>query len=431
MNEATKRKILWALIVLSCAPLLVLIAFPSDISLKPLASYLSAIVGYVGIVLLLWMYILGAKSVMSLLFHDLAPVVSIHKKLGKWGSVAVLVHPLLTTYYYGESLLYSLVPHIGTEFERHVTLGRIALWLMVVTAILSVYFRKRLGFRTWRYIHYLAYICVPFALLHAPAIGTRYMNSAAVKAYFFALVVIAIVFTVIRIRGVFNLDKHAYTVISNEKLSDVDYLLRLKPVSSQIRPRPGQYVYLKLGYISEDHPFSVTQYNESSGELFLTFRTFGMFTHVASQLTPERHVYVGGPFGSFTSEITPELPRVVYIAGGIGITPFVDRILRESTAREQWLFAANRSPETAVFVSTLRPYLNERCVEVYETAPETFGLRHETGYLSAAIIEKYLTFAKDCHYFVCGPPPMMAATGRILKEMGVPANQVHTEKFGW
>lgn len=249
------------------------------------------------------MYILGAKSVMSIVFHDLAPVVKIHKKLGKWGSLAIVLHPLLITYSYGEGVFYSVLPHISTKFERHVTLGRISLWLIIFTVILSLYFRKKLGFRTWKYIHYLAYISLPFALLHVPDIGSQYIKLTVVKGYYIGLVGLFFVFTVLRIRGLFNLDKHRYTVVSNQKLTANDYLLRLKPDAIAIAPKRGQYIYLKLGYISEDHPFSVTRYNESNGELFLTYRTFGMFTHVAAHLQPDKKVFIGGPYGSFTHEI--------------------------------------------------------------------------------------------------------------------------------
>ena len=392
---------------------------------------MSAVVGYIGIVLLLWMYVLDAKSVMSMVFHDLAPVVRIHKALGKWGSLAVVLHPLLIIYSYGESLLYPLIPHIGTEFERHVTLGRIAFWLMVITAILSVYFRKRIGFRTWKYIHYLAYICVPFALLHIPNVGSQYMQHQLVKLYFFGLVMTFVIFTVLRIRGLFNLDKIAYTIISNQKITDDDYLLHLKPRGTYLKPRRGQYVYLKLGFISEDHPFSVTQYNETTGELLLTYRKFGMFTKVASELQAQHTVYIGGPFGEFTREIDKLTTPVVYIAGGIGITPFIDRIIRESKNREQWLFAANREPHSAVFVSTLKPFLPAHCVEIYESVPPNYQGIVETGYMNKAIIKKYLARPESYHYFVCGPPPMMAAVTKMLADMGIDQRRIHTETFGW
>jgi hypothetical protein len=56
-----------------------------------------------GIVLLLWMYILGTKSVMGLVFRDLAPVLKIHKWIGKYGTLAIFLHPVLITFSYGDT----------------------------------------------------------------------------------------------------------------------------------------------------------------------------------------------------------------------------------------------------------------------------------------------------------------------------------------
>ena len=431
MTEAKKRTILWGLIFVSCLPILALLVRPSVSQISSTTLYLSAVTGYIGIVLLLWMYILGAKSVMSLVFHDLAPVLKVHKKLGKWGSLLILLHPLLIAYSYGESLLYGVIPQIGTEFERHVTLGRIAFALLVLTWVLSVYFRKRLGYRPWKYIHYLAYICVPFALLHVPDVGSQYMKYQSVKLYFFLLVLTFLIFTVIRIRSLFNLDKHAYTISGNKKIRDGDYLPWLSPVNSRVAPRRGQYVYLKSGYISEDHPFSMTQYNETNGDLYITYRVFGEYTRYLTTLDEGQKVFVGGPFGSFTKEIDdqPASP-VVYIAGGIGITPFVDRILRENGHREQWLFAANRSHESAVFVPTLQPILGAHCVSIYsEGAVSRPG--EESGFLTSDIIHRYLTNPDQYHYYICGPPPMMKAVKATLRDMSIAPSQIHIEKFGW
>jgi ferredoxin-NADP reductase len=32
-------------------------------------------------------------------------------------------------------------------------------------------------------------------------------------------------------------------------------------------------------------------------------------------------------------------------------------------------------------------------------------------------------------YFVCGPPPMMDAMEKVLPEIGVPGELIHTERF--
>ena len=258
------------------------------------------------------------------------------------------------------------------------------------------------------------------------------MQYTAVKAYYCSLVVVFLIFTLLRLRSVLNLDKHAYTIAGNRHLDAEDYLLWLSPVSRGIMPRRGQYVYLKTGYISEDHPFSMTQYNETNSDLYLTYRVFGEFTKYLASLETGTKVFVGGPYGSFTEEIDAEPSRpVVYIAGGIGITPFIERILRENARREQWLFAANRTPDSAVFISTLQPLLGSRCVTVYNEGHTQPLPNEESGFLTSDIIHKYLTDPSQYDYYICGPPPMMNAVTKMLKDMGIALKHIHTEKFGW
>jgi predicted ferric reductase len=108
--------------------------------------YVSAVFGYIGIVLLLWMYALGAKSIFGLVFRDISSITHIHRWLGKYGLLFILAHPILITLSYSEGLFYSLVPHISSEFERHVTLGRISLYLVIMLWVSSVLLRKKMGY---------------------------------------------------------------------------------------------------------------------------------------------------------------------------------------------------------------------------------------------------------------------------------------------
>lgn len=433
MNEKTKRLVLVALLVVSLIPAFLLIPFPASITTNRILLWLADSFGYAGIVLLLWMYILGTKSVMGILFDDLAPILSIHKWLGKYGTLAIFAHPILITICYGESWLYSIIPKFGSVFERHVTLGQIAFFIIIFTWFTSWFLKGRMAFRPWKYLHYLSYIAVPFALLHVPDVGSNYLTREAVKIYFFILVVTFIIFCVLRLRGFLNLDKSPYRVLSHTRLNETDYILNLQPTSTQvIRPERGQYVYLKLGIISEDHPFSVLQYDPATNNLAVGYRVFGSYTDIMARLKPGDRVWVGGPYGRFMAHINESARPIVYLAGGIGITPFVDEIFHLSRTREQWLFAANRSRETAVLVPETSPALPGRLISVFNITPPDAQPSEETGFITEALLKKYLGDDLSRYdFYMCGPPPMMKAMTELTHAAGVPASQVQSEKFGW
>lgn len=432
MSETDKRRALIALIAISLLPSVFLMQFPPAVNSQTLSLWGASVIGYAGITLLLWMYMLGTRSVTGLIFSDLAPVLRIHKWLGKYGVLAIFLHPLLAVYSYGYSLLYVIWPTAATTYENHVTLGRIAFWALVFTWVISALLRDRMAFRPWKYTHYLTYIVVPFALLHVPEVGIQEQTHVLVKGYLLMLGLVFAGFSVLRLRSIFNFDKFAYTVDQQLQITELDYLIRLLPHGPTIVPSRGQYVYIKLGFLSEDHPFSVTQYEHATGEITLAYRTSGMYTRELAKLEEGHDVLLSGPYGSFTEELTPEndIP-VVYISGGIGITPFVERILHEDKHREQWLFAANRSRDTAVLVPAMRKKLGARCVSIYTQPVGQLGAGEETGYLTAEILQKYIGVPNNYHYYLCGPPPMMAAARGMLDAIGVPSTQVKTETFGW
>ncbi|MFZ1258141.1 MAG: ferric reductase-like transmembrane domain-containing protein [Candidatus Saccharimonas sp.] len=433
MSEITKRRLLIIILATSLLPCLLLLRFPELVTPHSVGLWGSAVLGYMGIVLLLWMYILGAKAVMGKVFYDLAPVLRIHKALGKYGTLLIFAHPLLVTYSYGEQLFYSVIPNISTQASRHILLGQIAIWLLAIVWVTSALIRKRLSWRAWRYLHWLAYIAIPFALLHVPDLGSQTQAHRIVKGYLFLLMLTFAVVSAVRLLSIFNIDRTRYRIKTVVQLTSLDTLLTLMPAANgRLKPRLGQYVYIKLGMLSEDHPFSVVHSDQNTGEIWLAFRHAGMYTQQLEQLGVGQTVYLSGPYGSFTSSLADtDTAPVVYIAGGIGITPFVDRILMDAGAREQWLFDANRTRELAVLYQPLKEMLGDRAIAIYNQPSDTLQPGEEPGVISAEILSRYLIDPTRYRYFICGPPPMMTAVSQLLQSLEVPKKNIEIEKFGW
>ena len=433
MTENNKRKLLVAGIVFSIIPAILLVRYPSVVNLKSIALYLSAITGYAGITVLLWSYMLGAKSVMGILFRDLAPVLSIHKWLGKYGTLAIFAHPLLVMYSYGENLLYTFVPVLSTRFERHVTLGRLSFIILIIIWVTSALIRGKITFRPWRYIHMLGYIMLPFIFLHVPDVGSQFMHHDIVKAYYFGLLMVFVVFSVVRLRGLLGLDKSAYKIVSQRQLVSEDpsvWLLQLRPTSDRIVPAKGQYVYVKDGLVSEDHPFSVLDYNADTGDIMIAYRTFGRFTTELSTRPVGASLQIGGPYGSFTHEIETDSTPVVFVAGGIGVTPMVRYLLNNPT-REQWMFYANRTKQSAIIIPELKKLLGTRLITAFSRQTDGLEPGDERGHLTGEIFQRHLGRPSNYHYYLCGSDTMMQDTASELIRIGVPATSIRREAFSW
>lgn len=429
MKIRNNFKLLYVVIVLSLIPPIFVVNPPLDYSLSSITLYFSAIAGYAGIMLLLWFFVLGTRSVVSLFTDDFAQVMKIHSWIGKYGTLLIFMHPILATISYGQSLAFILWPSFMTKFDDAMTLGRTAIWILLVIWISSALLREKMSQRPWKYLHFGAYIAAPFALLHIPISGSSYTTQLGARFYFFIIVIGFAVFVLLRLRGALNINKSSYVITRQQEISPEVFAMQLAPNDEYpISPQPGQYVYIKHSWFSEDHPFSVLNFDTDSYKLTLGYKVYGMFTRQLSHLSPGKKVYISGPFGHFTQDIDKN--PVVYIAGGIGVTPFVWRAMHESDEREQWMFYANRTPESAAFQNTLRQTLKGHFVPVYSRVSKT-DPGYETGHIRGKLLTKYLDNPKRFSYYLCGPNGMIKAITSDLTKLGVSPNNIYREEFNF
>jgi ferredoxin-NADP reductase len=134
-----------------------------------------------------------------------------------------------------------------------------------------------------------------------------------------------------------------------------------------------------------------------------------------------------GPEGDFVVE-APEVDHV-FIAGGIGITPF-RAILLDLDHREQpvnvTLLYANRSLDV-VYKGELEALAatHPRLTIHYIVAPEQ---------ITEQLIRRVIPDPSRPLYYVSGPEPMVKAVGQMVAAMGIPAAHVKQDFFpgyGW
>ncbi len=436
ISERQKIFIVYLLIALTTIPFFFAVNIPHSWALtttnvKPIALYISAVAGYIGIGLLLWEFILGTRSVTGLYFNDISKTIKVHHNIGKYGILLILLHPIFITISYGESLFYSLVPNISGELNRSITYGRLALYVIVIIWVTSVIARGSIKYRPWKYVHYLAYVILPLMFLHVPDTGTSYKNTV-IQFYWYSFVVVFLVFLALRARHVFGYGKLGYNIISQKQITDDTLLLKLSPVYTGLTIKPGQFIYIQRSLFSEEHPFSVVDSNPKTNEILVAYKTFGKYTKKLAKMQAGDQVLIDGPYGVFTRELHIEPNQsVVFVAGGIGITPFIKYILDKPAVYDYKLFYANKTKQTAVFRLLLQQKLGTDYIDILSGDKSPASTNDERGFISVDILSKYLSDPRLYHYYICGPQAMMDSTVQVLAELGVPSQNIHLEKFSF
>ncbi|WP_369172707.1 ferric reductase-like transmembrane domain-containing protein [Streptomyces sp. R28] len=99
--------------------------------------------------------------------------VSLHRALSLWATAFLALHIACAVFdsYVGITALDVLVPFASAYQPLWLGLGTVAFDLMLAVLVTSL-LRERVGHRTWRAVHRLAYASWPVALIHGVGIGT-------------------------------------------------------------------------------------------------------------------------------------------------------------------------------------------------------------------------------------------------------------------
>lgn len=161
-------------------------------------------------------------------------------------------------------------------------------------------------------------------------------------------------------------------------------------------------------------------------------------THFHNHVMPGTILQVRAPAGAFVLADDARIPTVL-IAGGIGITPLfamARTALAAQPDRAFHLFYGVRDSSELVFEADLialaEHHPNFR-LTIVQSAPLPTEVEpdcsHETGFIDVALLRRVLPHGEH-HFYICGPPPMMANLVPALRGWGVARGAVHYEAFG-
>ena len=216
--------------------------------------------------------------------------------------------------------------------------------------------------------------------------------------------------------------------------------------------RPGQYISVRVR--DPEHGTTMRNYSLSDMPNGKYLRISVKRERVDEKDTPDGYVStylhtmisigsvleVAPPFGTFVlSEIYDTKMPLIFIAGGIGITPLLSMAkyaLKSMAGRDVLLLHCCKTPEVQPFLQelsslgSLNPRFEMLCF--YEAIPDQSKLG-DTSFVKGLfspnyIRERFSSF--DAEYYVCGPLSFMDFCIESLLERGVNRESIHYELFG-
>jgi len=354
-------------------------------------------------------------------------LISIHKKIGFFLGIFLISHPLLL------SIGYSLSGNTGFigQFVNFITKwngifgATFAFINIIFVAIISIKkYRAKISYEVWYFLHLPLYIAVAIAFEHQ--INTGDMSAGGAMYYWFLinLVTIGILIIYRFLKPIYLFSKHTFKIDKVIQENEYVYSIYITGKNmNQYKFQAGQYtnlIFFQKKMIFH-HPFSFSDaYNGKY--LRFTIKASGDFTSKIDKLKTGTRVWIDGPFGAFTlSKLVNN--KIVFIAGGIGITPILSMIKSMQNVKNAVLLYSNKSESDINFWH-----------EITRSQIESHYFNTSLGTSNRISIEKIVEICPDYKnrdFYICGPKLMTHSLVKNLKIAGISSKQIHFEKFDY
>jgi predicted ferric reductase len=222
---------------------------------------------------------------------------------------------------------------------------------------------------------------------------------------------------------------HPYTIKNVTTLEGVTIVTMIagkKPIQLE----PGQFAFFKTDASNtrlknESHPFTVL--TSTKNEIMIAVKKLGDYSEKIKDLKVGDMLYVAGAHGSFGKEILESKKPEIWVAGGIGITPFFNLITYFSAhkqTRDISLFYVT-TEQDRLFHPLLLGYTETVGFEYSYHCSATTHQRLSPDTVINTLKEEPSAY----NYFLCGPRGLLLSFITALEGVGVPRSQIFTEDF--
>jgi predicted ferric reductase/mono/diheme cytochrome c family protein len=395
--------------------------------------------------------VLGARlRLVAALFGGLEPMYRAHRATGRLAFALLLAHVVLILAARATVSTDAALSLLGPGAGWTVFAGVLAFGAMTVAIALTLF--VRLGHEVFVYVQRSFGFAFLGATYHVFTTSGAKADSRLLNAYLATLATLGLAaFAYRSLLGSVLVRRRRYRVEAVDRLDESVTEIVMRPVGRTLAFAPGQFVFvnfrslalrerfrpfelsaqgvlsIRTGEVSNQfHPFSITS---APGEpaLRITVKAVGDYTRALRELEAGAEAIVEGPYGSFSHRDVPER-RQIWIAGGIGVTPFLSmaRSLGDRDEPSVDFYYCVERREEAHFLDELHEIAGRRPDFRVTLVP-----RDTAGFLTAERIAAETGDLSSRAALICGPPAMIESLRGQLLARGMHRTRIHAEEFGF
>ena len=356
-----------------------------------------------------------------------------HRWIAPWALGLIGLHVVLITLGYAQ-LAKSGVLHQFWQFLTSypdILAAAVAFGLLAMGGITSIRMaRSRLKYETWWTVHLYLYLALALAFAHQIVTGGSFVGHPLTRAVWIvvwaATAGVVLVFRVLA--PIARSLRHQLRVVAvTQEAPGVVSVVCSGRQISWLAVSGGQFFqwrFMTRGLWWHSHPYSLSALPRGSF-VRVTVKALGDQSRALVDLRPGTRVFIEGPYGAFTHHARRS-DRVALIGAGVGITPL--RALLEDLPPSVDVVVVVRAstPADVVHRDEIADLVRHRGGALHEV----IGSRHRVR-LDASTLQRLIPDIARRDVYVCGPGGfndlvLSAATG-----LGVPAGNLHEEKFSF
>ncbi|MFU8878586.1 MAG: ferric reductase-like transmembrane domain-containing protein, partial [Wenzhouxiangellaceae bacterium] len=424
--------LLWSLVLLISLVALASARASDFAGVPALLDFLGRATAIVGLVMMLLAAALSARLPgFDRYFGGLTSLWKTHHLLGAGSLLLLMAHPLLLALAAADDGTAGAVARIFPPLaDWPLWSGWAALILMMIFLAPSFHFFGRPVYQRWKWLHRLSGPAVLLGLVHTWHYG-RTLAPSMEAALWTLLGLLALAALIWHFGLARRFGRRRYAVERVIMVANNLVELVLEPVGRRkLEYKAGQFVYLTpydeqltAGH-GEEHPYTLSS-SPLEDRLRIAIKDLGDASRAIQTIRPGSKVTVEGPYGDFFPDDAPA--RQLWIAGGIGITPFLGRarhLAKLGRPVDVHLIYCVQDEARARFLDELQQIADE--LEGFRVVPHFF---YRQGPLDRTFVEETCPDVAERAVFICGPGPLNQLARRLALAAGARRADIHTEDF--